>query len=270
MKNIYLTIALIFTIFAKSQTVNLGDYSGFSNTTGVYNVNIGNLAGVYCTTGNANINIGEQAGGFNVQGSNNICIGHNAALNSEQGSNNIIIGSSNFCQSYVGTGKLVIDNGNTQNPLIYGDFNLKTLNLDAKVSIGGIANIPTTAGGINVSNYKLFVKGGILTEEVRVSLTGTWADYVFNKDYKLPTLQEVEKQIQTKGHLFNVPSAKEVAANGIELGEMAKIQQEKIEELTLYLIEQNKVNEKQTKVLEKQGKEIEELKALVNALVSKK
>ncbi|MEO8235447.1 MAG: hypothetical protein ABI549_08540, partial [Flavobacterium sp.] len=92
--------------------------------------------------------------------------------------------------------------------------------------------------------------------DVGVSLNSTWADYVFSKEYKLPTLQEVERQIQEKGHLFNLPSAKEVAENGISLGEMAKIQQEKIEELTLYLIQQNK--------------EIEELKALVKTLVQKK
>jgi hypothetical protein len=96
-----------------------------------------------------------------------------------------------------------------------------------------------------------------------VSLTNTWADYVFKKDYKLPTLQEVEKQIQEKGHLFNVPSAQQVKNDGIELGEMAKIQQEKIEELTLYIIQQNKENEKQ-------NKEIEELKVLVKTLVEKK
>jgi hypothetical protein len=129
---------------------------------------------------------------------------------------------------------------------------------------------PTTAGGINVANYKLFVKGGILTEEIRVSLATTWADYVFNKDYKLPTLQAVEKQIQDKGHLFNVPSAKEVATDGINLGEMSKIQQEKIEELTLYIIQQNKTNEAQNIALKKQNKEIEDLKILVNALAKKR
>ncbi len=108
----------------------------------------------------------------------------------------------------------------------------------------------------------MFVKGGILTEEVRVSLQTTWADYVFNKDYKLPTLQEVENHIKEKGHLINVPSTKEVAENGIELGEMTKIQQEKIEELILYTIDQQKQ-------LDKQTKEIEELKTLVNNLVQK-
>jgi hypothetical protein len=131
--------------------------------------------------------------------------------------------------------------------------------LDGKVMLTGAPPVnfgvqlpvfPTTLGGVSIANYKLFVKGGILTEEVRIALATTWADYVFKKEYKLPTLQEVEKQIQDKGHLFNVPSADEIKANGLEVGEMSKIQQEKIEELTLYIIQQNKINEAQAKQLE--------------------
>jgi len=67
-----------------------------------------------------------------------------------------------------------------------------------------------------------------------------WADYVFKEDYHLPTLEEVEKHIKEKGHLINIPSAKEVNDNGIQLGEMNKLLLEKIEELTLYIIKQEK------------------------------
>lgn len=126
--------------------------------------------------------------------------------------------------------------------------------------------IPITASGVDVSNYRLFVKGGILTEEVRVSLANTWADYVFKDNYVLKPLNEVESFINDNGHLPNVPSAKQVKEEGIELGEMTKIQQEKIEELTLYLIEQNKEIEK----LKTQSKEIEELKQLVKDLMVNK
>lgn len=132
-----------------------------------------------------------------------------------------------------------------------------------KIGVGEIFSIPTIASGVDVLNYNLFVKGGILTEEVRVSLSSTWADYVFNKDYNLKSLQEVEQFINQNGHLPNVPSAKKIEEEGIELGEMTKIQQEKIEELTLYLIEQNKINEKQSR-------EIEELKKLVTELLNNK
>ena len=86
------------------------------------------------------------------------------------------------------------------------------------------------------SDWKLAVNGKIRSKEIKVE-TG-WADYVFEKGYNLPTLQEVEQHIAEKGHLINIPSAKEVEANGIELGEMNKLLLEKIEELTLYILMQ--------------------------------
>nr|WP_294926802.1 hypothetical protein [uncultured Flavobacterium sp.] len=99
--------------------------------------------------------------------------------------------------------------------------------------------------GIGTSNftdgadtYRLSVKGKVRAEEVKVY--NTWADYVFSPAYELPTLKEVESYIAQNGHLPNVPSAKEITEKGLPLGEMAKIQQEKIEELTLYIIAQNK------------------------------
>lgn len=93
-------------------------------------------------------------------------------------------------------------------------------------------------GTTNLGNYELSVNGEIRAKEIKVE-TG-WADYVFLKNYNLPTLQEVEKHIEDNGHLINIPSAAEVEANGIELGEMNKLLLEKIEELTLYIIQQEK------------------------------
>jgi hypothetical protein len=86
--------------------------------------------------------------------------------------------------------------------------------------------------------YRLAVKGAIRADRVKVYTT--WADFVFEKNYKLPTLEEVEKQILLEGHLKDIPSAKEVEAKGIELGEMNKLLLQKVEELTLYIIEMNK------------------------------
>jgi hypothetical protein len=63
---------------------------------------------------------------------------------------------------------------------------------------------------------------------------------VFKKEYDLPTLAEVEKHIKEKGHLENIPSEKEVLENGINLGEMNSKLLQKIEELTLYSIQQSK------------------------------
>ncbi len=145
--------------------------------------------------------------------------------------------------------------------------------------IGGNILLSTTGGvGIGTGNtqgYKLAVAGGkgIIAEEVTVKLQANWPDYVFENRYNLPTLKEVENHIQEKGHLQNIPSAKEVAKNGIQLGEMNKKLLEKIEELTLYTIQQEKRIEKlETKntELENQDKKIEALEKKLNALLSKK
>nr|WP_299073821.1 hypothetical protein [uncultured Allomuricauda sp.] len=113
-----------------------------------------------------------------------------------------------------------------------------------RISKDGIVTIGTVE---RQSGYKLAVNGKILAKEIKVE-TG-WADYVFKEGYNLPTLEEVEKHIQENGHLINIPSAKEVEENGIQLGEMNKLLLEKIEELTLYLIELKKENQEIKKQL---------------------
>ncbi|MCD8406210.1 hypothetical protein [Tenacibaculum finnmarkense] len=96
-------------------------------------------------------------------------------------------------------------------------------------------------GARDTKGYKLAVAGNIVAEEVKIQLESNWPDYVFEKEYELPTLPEVEKYIQEKGHLQNIPSAKEVKDNnGIELGKMNSKLLQKIEELTLYTIQQQK------------------------------
>lgn len=105
---------------------------------------------------------------------------------------------------------------------------------EGKVAIGNVS----TPG-----NYKLYVEDGILTEQVKIALhnSSSWADYVFQDDYDLKSLEEVEQHIQDKGHLHNTPSAEQIVAEGgIELKSITINQQEKIEELYLHLIELNK------------------------------
>ncbi|WP_285060268.1 hypothetical protein [Pedobacter ginsengisoli] len=105
--------------------------------------------------------------------------------------------------------------------------------------------------GIGVLNAteKLSVKGKIRAQEVKIEMNG-WPDFVFGKDYLLPTLQETEKHIKEKGRLPGIPSAAEVEKNGIELGDMNKKLLQKIEELTLYLIEMKKENNLKTSILQ--------------------
>ncbi len=94
------------------------------------------------------------------------------------------------------------------------------------------------------SGYKLAVNGKAIAEEVRVEMagdgTGEWPDYVFQPNYPLLSLSELEQSIQQNGHLPNIPSAAEVEADGIELGDMNRRLLEKVEELTLYVIELKK------------------------------
>jgi len=98
------------------------------------------------------------------------------------------------------------------------------------------------------NGYKLAVDGNIRTREVRVD-QDNWPDYVFDKDYDLPSLEEIQRYIKEKGHLPNIPSAKEVEQNGIELGEMNKLLLEKIEELTLYILDQERrINNQQKEI----------------------
>lgn len=100
--------------------------------------------------------------------------------------------------------------------------------------------------------------GKIVAKEVEVK-TNVWADYVFDKDYKLNSLEEIEKHIQEKGHLPNIPSAEKVLQNGINVAEMNVKLLEKIEELTLYSIEQNKKLKAQSEKVEKMEKLLEKI-----------
>lgn len=98
--------------------------------------------------------------------------------------------------------------------------------------------------GTTTPDEKLAVNGNIHTKEVRVDLVG-WSDFVFESNYNLPSLKEVETHIKEKGHLKDIPSAVEVAKNGILLGDMNAKLLQKIEELTLYTIEQERKLESQ-------------------------
>lgn len=107
---------------------------------------------------------------------------------------------------------------------------------NGKVLIGN-PNQVTTPG-----NYLLYVQTGIMTERIRVALKNTtdWADYVFHKDYHLMNLSEISSYIEEHKHLPGIPSAEQVAKDGIDVAEMNAKLLGKIEELTLYVIKQQK------------------------------
>ncbi|HEX5652202.1 MAG TPA: hypothetical protein VFX58_03960, partial [Chitinophagaceae bacterium] len=97
---------------------------------------------------------------------------------------------------------------------------------------------------VTPSGYKLAVDGRMICTEVMVRLVPSWPDYVFNDQYKLPPLEKVERFIRENKRLPGIPAAGEIAANGLALGDMQRLQMEKIEELTLYIIELKKEIEK--------------------------
>lgn len=110
----------------------------------------------------------------------------------------------------------------------------------------------------NPNNYTLAVNGQIGAKDVRVEATSaTWPDYVFEDTYQLPSLTEVESYLQENKHLKEVPSAKEIAEKGHSLGDMDAVLLKKIEELTLYMIEQSKQVSQQNQLMIEQNKKLE-------------
>ena len=134
-------------------------------------------------------------------------------------------------------------------------YSSNTIRTDGELHVGESGNRMIVKGNGNVGigsfnpDEKLTVKGKIHAEEVRIDLSIP-ADYVFEKyyngnsssksDYIMPTLSEVEKFTKANNHLPDVPSAKEIKEKGLQVGEMTNILLQKIEEMTLYIIEQNK------------------------------
>ncbi|MCK9220874.1 MAG: hypothetical protein M0P47_12620 [Bacteroidales bacterium] len=111
-------------------------------------------------------------------------------------------------------------------------------------------------GTNNTHSYKLAVKGKILCENLKVQLEESWPDYVFYKDYKLSSLKEVENYIIENNHLPGIPSASEIKQNGVDVGQMNIKLLQKVEELTRYLIDQQKQIEEQKRQIDELTKSI--------------
>lgn len=136
-------------------------------------------------------------------------------------------------------GMLTISTYNWQYPIFSAREN-------GKIFMGTNVYNYKTPNCTDCNSYRLFVKDGIKTEKVKVEIAAEngWADYVFNNDYKLLKINELDNFIKLNKHLPEVPSTEEAIKNGIELKEMNILLLKKIEELTLYIIEQNKRIEK--------------------------
>jgi len=104
------------------------------------------------------------------------------------------------------------------------------------------------------AGYSLAINGKAICEELKIQASSNWPDYVFNDNYSLPTLSALSEFIATHHHLPNIPDAATIASEGIEVGDMQKRMMEKIEELTLYILQ---LEEKYTKL----SSEMDDLKS---------
>jgi len=134
------------------------------------------------------------------------------------------------------------DNGNSGSMTIRTNNGLGGLGSSNMVERFTINQNGNVGIGTTTPQSKLSVNGIITTQEVNITDVG-WSDFVFREDYALKPLEEIEDYIRQNHHLPAIPSAEEVAENGIMLGEMDAKLLQKIEELTLYLIEMKKENQ---------------------------
>ena len=146
------------------------------------------------------------------------------------------------------------------NHISFGKYDLTSDSFSEQMRLDNTGNL--SIGTTDSKGYKFAVNGSTIATSVTVKSAANWPDYVFKKDYKLPSLQEVKAYIDQNQHLPEIPSEQQIAKEGLDLGEMNKLLMKKVEELTLYLIEKDKeVREQRT--------DIDKLKEQVQSLLKK-
>lgn len=269
----------------------IGDRSGIEITEGNRNTYLGYKSGFNNQTGSSNICIGYKAGYYET-GSNKLHI-HNEATASPliYGEfDNRLIG----IYGRLGIGHTEPDAGlhvkgetwpeswiyiesteGTTAGIRFIDESIPKWHITDNGSLNGFQigkynspitaifiNQTTEAVGIGTTNlavgYQLSVDGKLACEEVLVEYSEGWPDFVFTESYDLPSLENLETQIKQNNHLPGIPSAKEIEENGFHLAEMQKNVLQKVEELTLYTIEQGKlIKELQDRIEELEQKNLE-------------
>lgn len=280
--------------------VYLGSSAGIAQTTGDYNTFVGGGSGSNMVTGRLNTLIGYDAQATTgvengvaigaqsrVTASNSIVLGRSGT--------NVGIGNTaptSLLEITTGsstTTGLKFTNVTSASATSSGGSN-KVLSVDAMgnvILVGIVGATTTSVGGPIAENWKesdgylynnstngvvikgtgldgnsLIVKGGVLSKEVNVKVEGSesWPDYVFKPNYKRMTLGEVEKFIAINGHLPNIPSATEMVTNGNNLGKTDVKLLEKVEELTLYLLDMKKANDAQAAELKSLKQQVSKLR----------
>nr|WP_293845339.1 cell division protein ZapB [uncultured Arsenicibacter sp.] len=256
--------------------VFVGHIAGDANISGENNIFLGNSSGLANTYGNLNVYIGLYSGLNSTIGMENVFIGNNSGAVNKTGSRNTLIGSLT---------NILFDNLTNATAIGY-DAKVSVSNaivLDdttsgIKVGIGttapqfpldvkGTINIRGTGGKLKFthlinSDFRKEGNDHFLTVNeqgevtlskyrMRIGESNEWSDRVFAGSYRLATLEEVEQFIRTKQHLPGIPSAQEVTEKGVDPSQFSAKLLEKIEELTLYMINTHKENQQLKQRLEK-------------------
>jgi hypothetical protein len=164
----------------------------------------------------------------------------------------VLIGSS------TGTAKLHVKSGANEDPIravVDGSTKFKVVS-NGGTAIGLNATVVPSDGlyvhgnvhvgtSLGATGYTMAVDGKVICEELTVQLSGSWPDYVFQEGHEMKSLEELEQYIIENKHLPGIPAAVEIEADGIHMSEISAALLEKIEELTLHTIRQEKLLQKQ-------------------------
>lgn len=165
---------------------------------------------------------------------------------------NTQIGTTSTASQLIVYGNTFVGTATTpQQFVVYG-----TTFLDGVTHIGGTSAINSSL----FNNYKLWVEKGVVSEDFAIAPTSDWADYVFNKDYKLRPLKEVEAYLKANKHLQDIPAQSEVEEKGYSVKKINAGLLKKVEELTLYTIEQDKKIDQLTAEMAQMKEAIDKLK----------
>ncbi|NHA06367.1 hypothetical protein G7092_21335 [Mucilaginibacter sp. HC2] len=262
--------------------INVNDYSPIGvSTDGTYVIASGSrIKGTYTLTFEAanrvqtvelHVNANQYDGATSVSVLSNTSYGGNAIM-------------SNFRTLFnadMSTVYLVFDvanrNGGTLVTVYFNGVGAYNANwggtLPTNTTTQGFYPLAVNGGNVGIGTLTpkeaLSVNGNIRSKQIKVELAN-WPDYVFKKDYQLPSLQEVKAYIDENQHLPETPSAQQIAKDGLNLGEMNKLLMKKVEELTLYLIEENKAKKEQETINCKQQAQIDKLIKQVASLQKQK
>ena len=227
--------------FTSSATFSSGiNLSGgnFSSSSGNISLSTGTLTlssgDLTLTSGGLTLGSGD----FNV-GTGTVYLGTSSTLNVESGT--FILGATSLTNS---SGNLMWGSNfvvaASTAPAAYQTLYYNGTNwVPSSTLYNDGTNIGIGTSSISSGLYKLSVEGKVRAREVEVN-PDMWSDFVFDKNYKLTRLDSLEQEVNTLKHLPGIPAADEVAKKGVAIGQMDALLLQKIEELTLYIIQQQK------------------------------